>query len=188
MLPQGVATFRHPCMATLEAERATLTAMGLEPFRQRSEEFGALDKQLAAYKAKIEAIATAHPVCQRVATSPGVGPLPATAVVAAVSDARACKNGCQCAAWLGLVPRHHSTGGKARLLGSSKRGEGDVRQRLVHGARATRRWVGLQTDRRSKWVRALRERRGKNRVAGALANKKARIAWVLLGSEQTYTG
>jgi transposase len=85
------------------------------------------------------------------------------------------------------VPRQHSTGGRARLLGSSKRGDVYLRPLLGHGARATLRWVGLKTARRSQWVRALSERRGKNKAAGALANKNARIAWVLWSSEQTYT-
>jgi transposase len=87
---------------------------------------------------------------------------------------------------VGLVPRQHSTGGKPRLLGISKRGNVYLRTLLVHGARATLRWIGLKTDQRSKWVRALIERRGKNKAAVALANKNARIAWVLLRSEQTY--
>jgi transposase len=72
------------------------------------------------------------------------------------------------------------------LLGISKRGDSYVRKLLIHGARATLRWVGLKTDRRSQWVRGLIERRGKNRAAVALANKNARIAWVLLSSEQVY--
>ncbi len=105
-----------------------------------------------------------------------------------MSDVSAFKNGRQFAAWLGLVPRQHSTGGKARLLGISKRGDVYLRTLLVHGARATLRWARLKTDRRSKWSRALMERRGKNKTAVALANKNARIAWVLLNSDQIYMG
>jgi transposase len=104
--------------------------------------------------------------------------------VAAVSDASACKNGRQCAAWLGLVPRQHSTGGKERLLGMSKRGESSLRKLLIPGARATLRWVGRKTDRRRQWIRQLSERRGNNRTAVALANKHARIVWALLTSHQ----
>jgi transposase len=136
---------------------------------------------------KIEAIGAAHPVCQRLMTIPGVGPLTATALVAAVSDATHFKNGQQFAAWVGLVPRQHSTGGKPRLLGISKRGDVYLRTLLVHGARATLRWIGLKTDRRSQWLRGLLERRGKNKTAVALANKNARIAWVLLMTDQVYT-
>ena len=104
--------------------------------------------------------------------------------MAAVSDASAFKNGRQCAAWLGLVPRQHATGGKERLLGISKRGDSYLRKLLVHGARTTIRWVGRQTDRRSQWRRHLVERRGTNRAAVAVANKNARIVWALLTSHQ----
>jgi len=106
--------------------------------------------------------------------------------VAAVSDASAFKNGRQFAAWLGLVPRQHSTGGKERLLGISKRGDSSVRKLLIHGARVTLRWVGLKTDRRSQWMRQWLERRGKNRTAVAVANKNARIVWALWTSHQDY--
>jgi transposase len=97
----------------------------------------------------MEALCEAHPVCQRLGTIPGIGPLTATALVAAVSDATHFKNGRQCAAWVGLVPRQHSTDGKARLLGISKRGDSHLRKLLIHGARATLRWVRLKTDRRT---------------------------------------
>ena len=104
--------------------------------------------------------------------------------MAAVSDASACKNGRPCAAWLGLVPRQHATGGKERWLGLSKRGDSSVRQLRIPGARVTRRWVGLKTDRRSHWMRPRLERRGKNRMAVAVANKNARMVWALLTSHQ----
>jgi transposase len=106
--------------------------------------------------------------------------------VAALSDASACKNGRQFAAWLGWVPRPHTTGGKERLLGISKRGDTSLRQLLVHGARATIRWGGRKTDRRRQWLRQLLERRGKNRTAVAVAHKHARMVWALLTSHQAY--
>jgi transposase len=186
VLPHSVTKFRHTFMATLEAERTKLTPLSTEFFAQLYEEFCALEQRLAYYTAKLEAISAAHPVCQRLETIPGIGPLTATALVAAVSDPSAFKNGRQFAAWVGLVPRQHSTGGKARLLGISKRGDVYLRKLLVHGARATLRWVGLKADRRSQWLRGLLERRGKNKTAVALANKNARIAWVLLTTEQVY--
>jgi transposase len=107
-------------------------------------------------------------------------------LVAAVTDATHVKNGRQLAAWLGLVPRQHSTGGKPRLLGISKRGDRYLRKLLVHGARATLRWIKRKSDRRSQWVRALLERRGTNRTVVALAHKNARSAWVLLTTDQVY--
>jgi transposase len=150
------------------------------------EEFAALEAQLASYQEKLDTLAATPPACQRLMTIPGSGPFTATALVAAVRDASAFKNGRQCAAWLGWVPRQHATGGKARVLGISKRGDSSLRKLLVHGARTTMRWVGRQTDRRSQWMRHLVERRGKNRPAVAVANKHARMVWALLTSHQDY--
>src|SRR2546425_2260417 len=186
VVPKGVAKFRQIVVGKLEAEKAKLTPLSQEMFGKLVDEFAVLEKQLAYYQEKLATVATTHPECQRLMTIPGIGPLTATALVAAVSDASAFKNGRQFAAWLGLVPRQHSTGGKERLLGISKRGDTYLRKLLVHGARATIRWVGLKTDRRSQWIRQLVERRGKNRAAVAVANKNARIVWVLLTSHQDY--
>jgi transposase len=127
----------------------------------------AQEQRVAYDHEKLQALDRAHPVCQRVQAIPGVGPLTATAILAAVPDATHFKNGRQLAAWLGLVPRAHSTGGKPRRLGMSKRGEVDLRTLLVHGARATLRWVDTQQDDRRRWLTSLIARRGKNRAAVA---------------------
>jgi transposase len=187
VLPQGVTKFRHGLLPMLEQEQAKLTALGREIFRQLYEEWLILEQRLTYDHEQLETIGRTHPVCQRLLTIPGIGPLTATALVAAVNDATHFKNGRQFAAWLGLVPRQHSTGGKPRLLGISKRGDRYLRKLLVHGARATLRWIKLKSDRRSQWVRALIERRGTNRAVVALANKNARIAWVLLTTDRVYT-
>ena len=186
VIPKGVSKFRQAVVGTLESEQDTRTPLSQEMFWKLVDECAALEKQLAYYQEKREALATTHPACQRLRTSPGIGPLTATALIAAVSDASACKNGRQFAAWLGLVPRQHSTGGKERWLGISKRGDSYLRKLLVHGARTTSRWVGRKTDRRSQWRRPLVARRGKNRTAVAVANKNARIGWALLTSHQDY--
>jgi transposase len=186
VIPKGVSKFRRAVVDKLECEKEKLTSLSQEMFWKLVEEFAALEQQLAFYQEKLDTLAKTHPECQRLMTIPGIGPLSATALVAAVSDASAFKNGRQFAAWLGLVPRQHSTGGKERLLGISKRGDSYLRKLLIHGARATMRWVDLKTDRRSQWIRQLVERRGNNRTAVALANKNARIVWALLTSQQTY--
>jgi transposase len=155
VVPKGVAKFRQTVVGKLEADKAKLTPLSQEIFGKLVDEFAVLEKQLAYYQEKLEALATTHPECQRLMTIPGIGPLTATALVAAVSDASAFKNGRQFAAWLGLVPRQHSTGGKERLLGISKRGDSYLRKLLVHGARTTIRWVGRKTDRCSQWIRQL---------------------------------
>jgi len=109
-----VSKFRQTVVGKLEAEKAKLTPLSQEMFGKLVDEFAALEKQLAYDQEKREALATTHPKCQRLMTIPGIGPFTATALVAAVSDASACKNGRQVAAWLGLVPRQHATGGKER--------------------------------------------------------------------------
>ena len=110
----------------------------------------------------------------------------ATALVAAVGEATTCKNGREFAAWLGLVPRQHSTGGKPLLLGISKRGDRYLRKLLIHGARAVVRTVDGKQDGRSRWLQGLLVRRGKNRAGVAPAHKTARIAWVILAKGERY--
>jgi transposase len=186
VLPASVRKFRTTFVTKLDAERSKLTDLSTELFTHLFEEFVDIEKRLVYYDEKLATIGQTHPECQRLQTIPGIGLLTATALVAAVSDAEQFKNGRQFAAWLGLVPRQHSTGGKDRLLGISKRGDCYLRKLLIHGARATVRWVGRKADHRSQWIRQLVERRGKNRTAVAVANKNARIAWVLLSRQQDY--
>jgi transposase len=185
-LPQSIAKFRAMIVEKLEDNQANLTALGTEVFQHLYEECLALEKRLAYYDEKLTAMGQAHPACQRLQTIPGIDPVTATALIAAIGDAPQFKNGRQLAAWLGLVPRAPSTGGKARLLGISKRGDRYLRTLLGHGARATLRWVDTQCDDRSQWLRALIARRGKNRAAVALANKHARMVWALLAHNQEY--
>ena len=186
VLPQSLAKFRALIVDKLEADQAKLTALSTEVFWHLYDEFLAVEKRLAYYDEKLAAIGQAHPECQRLQTIPGIGPVTATALIAAIGDVTQFKNGRQLAAWLGLVPREHSTGGKPRLLGISKRGDVYLRKLLVHGARATLRWIDTKHDERSQWLKALIARRGKNRAAVALANKNARIVWALLAHNQEY--
>jgi transposase len=167
VLPQGITKFRTLIVSKLQNEQAKLTALSAEIFWQLYDEFLSLEQRLAYYDEKLAAIGRAHPECQRLQTIPGIGPISATAILAAINDATHFKNGRQFSAWLGLVPREHSTGGKPRLLGISKRGDRYLRKLLVHGARATLRWVDAKQDDRSRWLTALIARRGKNRAAVA---------------------
>ena len=110
----------------------------------------------------------------------------ATALIAVVGDRNSFKNGRQFAAWLGLVPKQRSSGGRARLFGISKRGDRYLRTLLIHGARAALGRVREKQDPRSLWLGKMRQRRHPNIVAVALANKNARIAWSLLTSDSAY--
>ncbi len=186
VMPKGVSKFRKAVVGKLETDKEKLTPMSQEMFWKLVDEFSTLEEQLAYYQDKLDTLAETHPECQRLMTIPGIGPLTATALIAAVSDVEMFKNGRQFAAWLGLVPRQHSTGGETRLLGISKRGDSYVRKLLIHGARATLRFAGVKTERRNQWIRGLLERRGWNRTAVAVANKNARIVWALLHQGGVY--
>jgi transposase len=122
---------------------------------------------------------------RKLAQIPGIGPITATAMIASVGDARQFENGRQLAAWLGIVPKQHSTGGKARLLGISKRGDRYLRTLLIHGARAVVRIAERKADAEA-WIKRLLERRHKNVAAVALANKNARTIWALLAHDRDY--
>lgn len=154
--------------------------MAQQTFRALRDELRALEERLAATDKRIKAVFESHPVCQQLATVPGVGALIATALVASVAEPARFKNGRQFAAHLGLVPRQHSTGGKPRLLGITKTGNKHLRTLLVHGARSVMYHHRGKQDPRSKWVDHLVERRGFHKANVALANKNARVLWKLL--------
>lgn len=139
-----------------------------------------LNEKIKYFDRQIEAVFRESEVCQRIAKIRGVGPKTATAVVAAVGDGEDFKNGRHLAAWMGLVPRQHSSGDRRILLGISKRGSQHLRTLLVHGGRSVVRTAQRKSDPASEWVNELRERRGYNRAAVAVANKNARVIWALL--------
>jgi len=145
-----------------------------------------LDERVGALDTEIKRVAKEDAACVRLQTIPGIGPLTASALVSAVGDGRQFKNGRQLAAWVGLVPKQDSSGGKTRLLGISKHGDTYLRTLLIHGARAVQQVCGTKTDARSRWLRELGTRRHRNIAAVALANRNARIAWVLLTRDKTY--
>lgn len=145
-----------------------------------------LEQRVSEMDSEIKQVASESPLVQRLETIPGIGSVTATALVAAIGDGRHFKRGRELAAWLGLVPRQHSRGGKERLLGISKRGDSYLGTLLIHGARAVLRTAGKKSDRQSQWVQQLSARRNPNIAAVALANKNARIAWALLQRESVY--
>jgi transposase len=145
-----------------------------------------LDRRIESFDKKIEAVFKASEVCQRIAKIKGVGPKTATAIVAAVGDGAEFKNGRHMAAWLGLVPRQHSSGDRKVLMGISKRGDQHLRSLLVHGARSVVRVAANKNDPMNQWVNQLQERRGFNRATVAVANKNARIIWAVLRTGEPY--
>jgi transposase len=146
----------------------------------------ALDARIEMLDKEVADIAVHEPAAMRLQQLRGVGPMTATALLAAIGDARQFANGRQLAASLGLTPRQHSSGGKERLLGISKRGDAYVRSLLVHGARAMIRTAKTKEDRLSRWVIHLAERSHPNVACVALANKTVRMAWAMLRHDRDY--
>ena len=140
-------------------------------------EWKELEQQIVAMNAEVEQIASSDAACQRLRKIPGIGPLIATAIVAAIGNGAAFRKGREFASWLGLVPRQYSTGGKARLLGISKRGNPYLRKILIHGARAAVLRCKREQAPFGAWLDALQTRAPLNVVVTATANKLARIAW-----------
>jgi transposase len=163
-----------------------LTAMARETISELWDLMCDLDRRVKVLDKKIDAVFKADPACQRIASIKGVGPKTATAMVAAVGDGAEFKNGRHLAAWLGLVPRQHSSGDKRVMMGISKRGSQHLRSLLVHGARAVVRTAPNKRDQHNQWVNDLRERRGFNRATVAVANKTARIIWAVLRTGEPY--
>jgi len=145
-----------------------------------------MDKQIAEYDQKIQEHTKQTPRADLLQTIPGIGPIIASAMLSHIGDVSVFKNGRELAAFLGLVPRQYSTGGKNTLLGISKRGDVYLRTLLIHGARSRLRVIGEKTDKTSLWLKSLLERRGYNRTAVALANKMARVAYALLSTGEMY--
>ena len=146
----------------------------------------ALNERIATYDRRVTQLARQTAPAQRLMQAPGVGPVTATALVATVGDARAFKNGRQFAAWFGLVPRQHSSGGTRRRGRITKRGDVSLRMWLIHGARAVMRQLGRRTDTTSRWVTTLKARCGFNKAVVALAAKQAHILWALLATGRDY--
>lgn len=150
------------------------------------EELTELDKRIISFDRRIRVLFRTNESCQRIGQIEGIGPITATALVAAAGDQSCFRNGREFAAWLGLVPSQRSSGGKARLFGISKRGDRYLRTLMIHGARAVLGKAHGKTDARSLWIGRLRERRHPNVVAVALANKNARIVWSVLARNEQY--
>jgi len=158
--------------------------MARQVLRLIAEQIDELEARIAAIEAQIMVWHQANPVSQRLATIPGIGPIIATAVAATVADPSVFRSGREFAAWLGLVPRQNSTGGKARLGGISKRGDSYLRRLLVNGAHAV--LLRSKAGKADPWLIALRGRKPRLVVAVALANKTARIAWAIMSKQDIY--
>jgi transposase len=167
VLPHSLATCRALLVDRLEADQAKRTALRPAVFWRLDDACLAVEPRLASDDGKLAALGQAQPACQRPQTLPGIGPVTATALSAALGDVTQAKHGRPLAAWLGWVPREHSTGGQPRVLGMRQRGAGYRRTWSAQGARATPRGVATTPDARRQRLNARMARRGKDRAAVA---------------------
>lgn len=186
VVARDIARLRHALGQIVEGQADGLSNMFRGLLHEMQEEFVDLDRRIKAFDKKIRDLFRSNELCQRIGKIEGIGPITATALVAAVGDRTCFKNGRHFAAWLGLVPRQRSSGGKSRLLGISKRGDRYLRTLMIHGARAVLGKATGKDDPRSLWIGQMRERRHPNVVAVAIANKNARIVWAVLSSGEAY--
>jgi transposase len=185
VIAQGIQRLRRELPGVLAAAE-TLPRLAREVVEELRERLLELDRRIGEYDHRVEQLAKQNEAARRLMQVEGVGPITATAIVATIGNGHAFQHGRQFAAWLGLVPKQHSTGGKAVLGRITKHGNVYLRTLLIHGARAVLQFSAKRTDRKSRWVEAVRQRRGANIAAIALAAKHARILWALLARGQEY--
>ncbi|MGZ8295162.1 MAG: IS110 family RNA-guided transposase [Telluria sp.] len=188
VVPVGAQQLRK-ALPVIEADESSgLTPRFLTLLRELAEELRQVDDRVKLHDKRIQAAAHEDHRIRRLLEIEGIGPVSASALVAAVGDAKQFASGRDMAAWLGLVPSQHSSGGKERLGGISKRGDTYLRTLLIHGARAALNVCANKDDARSRWAQSLATRRNRNIATVALANKNARIAWAVLSRDEDYRG
>jgi transposase len=186
VLPQGVGVLRRRLPELLEAPDNGLSDFFRPLLEACYRQLQELDEHIAFYTQQISAHAKQKEAIARLQTVPGFGPIVASVFYSVVGDGKAFRRGRDVAAALGLVPRQHSSGGKTVLLGISKRGDRYLRSLLVHGARSVVRLADNKHDKLSGWINRIKQTRGANKAAVALANKLARIGWAVLRTHSPY--
>lgn len=186
IINKGVRAVRIGLPNILEDAENGLTVLARELFVEQLNELRLLDDRMKQCEQRIQSMNRKNDTCRRLDEILGIGPITASATYAAAGDGKDFKNGRHYSAWLGLVPGQHSTGGKSVLLGISKRGNSYLRTLYIHGARAVLRHSVNKNDRFSLWAQALLARRGHNKACVAVANKMARMAWVIMAKGETY--
>ncbi len=186
VMPAGIRSIEAKLPEMIEDADNGLSGASRALFARLFEHFRALDRQVEELEREINAWHREDAASQRLQAVPGIGPLTASALVASVGDAKVFHNGRQFAAWLGLVPRQYSSGGKKTLLGISKRGDTYLRTLLIHGARSVLLQLKRHPDQANGWLARVAARRNPNIAAVALANKNARTVWALLAHGRDY--
>ena len=182
-IPQGASALKKQLIELSDSEITSTTLFFCKDLYQELLE---KENNISKYDVKISEIYESSEVCKKIATVPGVGKQIATIIYSVLGNGAEFKNGREFAAYLGLVPRQASTGGKSKLLGISKRGDKYIRSLLVHGARSVLLYAPTKTDSRSIWIQKLKERKGMNTTTVAIANRNARIIWAIVKNNSSY--
>lgn len=185
-VPQGRRKLEQALGSMLEGYETALSPRVRASISDMREEWCALDHRICAFDDEFATRAREDERARRLTTIPGIGVLSATALVAAIGDGQSFARGRDLAAWLGLVPRQATTGGKPRLKGISKRGNVYLRKLLIHGSRAALVSLARSETALGSWLRGLLTRVHVNTVVVALANKLARIAWAILRTGHSF--
>ena len=183
VLPRGLGSLKRHWPAMRQAEAEHVPDLAWQELDALYRRLCDLQHTLLAYDRKIQDHVRRDPRAKRLTEVKGIGTLTASALVATIGNGRDFKNGRQLGAWLGLVPRQYSSGGKTRLGRITKRGDDYLRTLLVHGARSELMYVHRRDDPKSRWALKLREEKSWNKASVALANKHARIAWAILANQ-----
>lgn len=185
-IPQGIAVVYRNMTEILEDSENELTLVTREFISDLYDELKQLDIKIKSYEQDLQKICRGNEACQKIIKICGIGVMTATAVVAAVGSPSQFKNGRHMSAWLGLVPKQHSSGNKRVLLGISKRGNKYIRCLLIHGARAAICSSKSSVDPNVLWAKKKGQEAGINKACVALANKNTRIIWAILSSKEAY--
>ena len=187
-VPKGFCALKRVVLAETEFKSDNLTVNAKELFKDVYQEWLLLDKRIDELGKKLKQLSRVDNEVKRLMTLKGVGEITATAFKATIGDGAAFKSGRHCAANLGLVPKEHSSGGKQKLGGITKRGNGYLRRLLVQCAHTVLNYASRSNDKLSCWAKKVEERRGKSVAAVAVANKMARILWSMAYHQTNYDG
>ena len=186
IIPKGVSKLRTAVPSILEDTENNLTVLFRQLLHRAYTQLQELDEHIQHYDKAIQAVTREDKAAQQLQSIPGFGPVISSVFASVIGDGKAFKRGRDASAFIGLVPRQHSSGDKPVLLGISKRGNRYLRGLLIHGARSVIKHADKKEDRLSRWATELVARRGKNKATVALANKMARIGWAILSSGRSY--
>lgn len=194
-IPKGKSALVKKLCILLDADNACLNDKMKNVFQHLYDDLKGLNEEIEHHTASLEKLAKEDEYCKRISTLPGIGPITATAMIAKIGNGGEFKKGRELSAYLGLVPKQHSSGDKQMLLGISKHGDRYIRQLLIHGGRSNvqaalkkNKMTGLfeKQDEHSCWIRKLVERIGMNKASVAVANKNARMVIALLKNQTTF--